>query len=698
MVATAAPDPNGSGPQVTTAGYDLAGNRVSVTDPLGRTTLTGYDAQNRVISQTLPDPDGSSPLAAPVTSYTYTLDGQLASVTDPVGNATTYGYDNAGRKVSTTNQLGYTSYLRYDAKNQVISSTDADGRTRDFAYNALGEMTQEDWVASGSGTGPALVLRTMSWTYDDAGQLIAASDPASSYAYTYDMVGQVTSVDNAGTLNVPNVILNFTYDYAGNRLSLTDNLGSAIAYTYANHRLNSMAWTVDSNAIGQLGFGYDTVGKLTSIVRTNTDEPQILTTYSYDNGDRLTGITNTSQAAGEDPLTLSQFSYSFDAGNQITSYTGPEGTLNYSYDNTGQLTGVSGARTESYSFDINGNRTMAGYTTGSDNRLTSDGTYNYTYDNDGNTLTKTRLSDGQVTTNSWDYRNRLTTIVVKDAAGNVLEEAQYTYDVNDRRIGVWEHVTGQTATQRWTVYDGVNAFADFDGSGSLVTQYLYGPAADQLFARIGASGNMDWYLTDDLGSVRQIVHSNGTVLDNVAYDGFGQILSETRRPMATVSNIRGENGMRCSRNITTARDITGRILGDSKAKIRLASLQETLIFIDMLIIAAPMLLIQAVSKDVHYQFKLSVIYLTQRLRSGGRVTKSFILRMAGLKPKMTFGCTAVLAKAGISILHHRSQACTVLMGASGNSAENTSNFWVVVTFLRRGILCVALGICARHLL
>lgn len=79
---------------------------------------------------------------------------------------------------------------------------------------------------------------------------------------------------------------------------------------------------------------------------------------------------------------------------------------------------------------------MSGYDTGDDNRLLSNGTYDYTYDDEGNLLTKTRISDGQVTTNTWDYRNRLTRVVVQDAEENMIKEAQYTYDVFDRRICV----------------------------------------------------------------------------------------------------------------------------------------------------------------------------------------------------------------------------------------------------------------------
>ena len=181
-------------------------------------------------------------------------------------------------------------------------------------------------------------------------------------------------------------------------------------------------------------------------------------------------------------------------------------------------------------YDENGNRTLPGYEMGPGNRLRSDGVYNYTYDNEGNLLTKTRLSDGQVTEYTWDYRNRLVRVVVKDAAGTVLHEERYTSDVLDRRIGVWEDVDGagpQGPSQRWTVYDGDNPWADFDGAGSLITRYLYSPAIDQLFARISAAGEVDWYLTDHLGSVRQIVASDGTVRDAITYDSFGQVVRET---------------------------------------------------------------------------------------------------------------------------------------------------------------------------
>ena len=50
---------------------------------------------------------------------------------------------------------------------------------------------------------------------------------------------------------------------------------------------------------------------------------------------------------------------------------------------------------------------------------------------------------------------------------------------------------------------------------------------DQLFARIGSGGTAAWYLSDHLGSVRDIVNNTGAVIDHIDYDAFGNVLNES---------------------------------------------------------------------------------------------------------------------------------------------------------------------------
>ena len=49
---------------------------------------------------TEPDPDGTGPLASPVTQYAYNAASKLTGVTDPLGKVTSHGYDNLGRLTS----------------------------------------------------------------------------------------------------------------------------------------------------------------------------------------------------------------------------------------------------------------------------------------------------------------------------------------------------------------------------------------------------------------------------------------------------------------------------------------------------------------------------------------------------------------------------------------------------------------------
>jgi RHS repeat-associated protein len=136
---------------------------------------------------------------------------------------------------------------------------------------------------------------------------------------------------------------------------------------------------------------------------------------------------------------------------------------------------------------------------------------------------RTRTSDSQVTTYTYDFRNRLTEDLIKTSGGVTVQDDKFTYDIQNRRIGKNTLSGGQS----WTGYDGVNPYADFNSSGSLTYRYLYGNAIDFLLARVDTSGVPTWYLTDNIGSVREDVNTSGTVLDSITYDSYGNILSES---------------------------------------------------------------------------------------------------------------------------------------------------------------------------
>jgi RHS repeat-associated protein len=54
-----------------------------------------------------------------------------------------------------------------------------------------------------------------------------------------------------------------------------------------------------------------------------------------------------------------------------------------------------------------------------------------------------------------------------------------------------------------------------------------GAVMTSILARTSSGGTTGWYLTDNLGSVRDIVSTSGSELDHIVYDSFGNIVTET---------------------------------------------------------------------------------------------------------------------------------------------------------------------------
>src|SRR5258708_3593542 len=77
-----------------------------------------------------------------------------------------------------------------------------------------------------------------------------------------------------------------------------------------------------------------------------------------------------------------------------------------------------------------------------------------------------------------------------------------------------------------------NVVADLDGANgnALLARYVSGDGTNQIVARVqysGSTGTVAWYLTDHLGSVRDLMSATGSLLDHRVYDAFGNLLSES---------------------------------------------------------------------------------------------------------------------------------------------------------------------------
>ena len=474
------PDTGQAYPAITTSTtYNADGNVLSTTDELGNTTNYVYDHLGRQAS--VEDPDGNT------THYTYDPDGNELTETDPDLNVTAYTYDAFGRETSVTNASGTTSYA-YDADGNLVQKTDADNNVTTYAYDYLNRETAEIWSGGDN--------RTISYTYDLAGEMLTVSDSANGtspeYAYQYNSLGQVTqtTIDMAGT---PIVVLTDQYDADGNSTQLAASIGGTLQsdgtvtggtpdfvnnYTYDSQ--GDMTQVTQTGVTGgdavapkQVDFSYDVAGETTGVQRyaavgTTVADLVAAGVYGYDSAGRLTDLAYTDGAENA----LAGYHWTYDNAGRITeqysladtsSSSDPSpsdyttwASAQYNYDADGQLVNntststpavtyanwqnAPGGGSESYAVDANGNSRTGG--TVANNQVQSDGTYIYTYDANGNLVEQIQYvgnsgGSGQPYEIQYQYdnRNRLTSVTDKDSTGNTTQVMSYTYDAFNNLVG-----------------------------------------------------------------------------------------------------------------------------------------------------------------------------------------------------------------------------------------------------------------------
>ncbi len=608
------PDPDGNGPleaPVTQYVYDAAGQLLQLTDPLGRITTYEYDGLGRQIKITQSDPDGEGPELAPWTTFTYDAAGRLVSqadrlnhtttftydnlgrlisqtdangaettfsydpagrrlsLTDPVGNTTTWVYDALGRTVAETNELGNTRYFVYDAAGYLVRRIDRLGRVRQFQYDNLGRNTAEIWYNNvEDADADQNRQRTITFSYDLVGQLTSVDDVDADYTYSYDALGRVTTLTHSIVGLVPMVTFTQAYDAAGRRTELKTQINGTAEFVNQ--------WTYDAlgrvvritqgpqpggRAVAEkrVDFSYDAAGQLTALARyADLAGTQLVaeSSYSYDQAGRLRNLRHF-----QGQTTFVEYTWNFDAANRMTQYINSvDGTADYTSDAAGQLTAADYdyQTDESYQYDSNGNRVLANgstYTTGTNNRLLSDGTYRYLYDAEGNRTHRfidnnqngqLDAGDTDITQYTWDHRNRLVKVEHRlGYAAAVDKVVEYFYDYQNRwvRKALDSDGDGHLDGRRIFIYDGNQIVMDFRRAnsqdmqiGHLRQRYLWGPAVDQVLAEEAVDGGTDdlvqWTLTDHLNTVRDIARFDPqtgatTVVNHLVYDAFGKVTAET---------------------------------------------------------------------------------------------------------------------------------------------------------------------------
>ncbi len=244
------------------------------------------------------------------------------------------------------------------------------------------------------------------------------------------------------------------------------------------------------------------------------------------------------------PSNTIDFGFVRDQLGRITQKTetinGTATTYNYEYDLAGRLTEVcvNGLRQTHYEYDGNSNRTLsrqcaaniqcqpatqcsigADVTGTYDNqdRMTAYGITTYQYTLNGDLLSET--ANSQTTNYQYDVFGNLRTVTLPN--GNTID---YVIDGRNRRVG---KKVNSVLTQGF-LYDGqLRIVAELDGSGILVSQFVYGTKVNVPEYMI-QGGQTYQIITDHLGSPRFVVNtSTGAIAQQMNYDEFGNVTSDT---------------------------------------------------------------------------------------------------------------------------------------------------------------------------
>ncbi|MCG8634148.1 MAG: DUF6531 domain-containing protein, partial [Desulfobacterales bacterium] len=352
--------------------YDVLGNLIKETrasgTPDAAVTRHVYDENNRKIQtiRELTEPTGTRDLitefryddrdlltalikgrhtAAPeTTAYAYDAKRQLVKTTDPRGNTTTTAYDPLGRKTTQTLPDGLSAYTwEYDDMGNLTLETLPEGETLIQNYDALDRL--------------ALVIKgqdTRHLDYDNRGRLIREVNfNNNTTLYEYDPAGRLlTQTHASGTAD--EATTTYTYDKNGNILTITNARGKTVSYTY--NELSQRTRATDSDQTYK-EFTFDATGALASVRRQDG------TTVRYDRdnlGHKTRVLVNGS---------LRQL-FKYDALSRMVSATdineaAEPHTVTFTYTDLDRpATETQGTYTLAKQHDANGNTTKVTYPSG----------------------------------------------------------------------------------------------------------------------------------------------------------------------------------------------------------------------------------------------------------------------------------------------------------------------------------------------
>ena len=153
----------------TLFGYDARRNRTSILDAEQRETQQVYDEMGRLIEVV-----ALGPAPNQTTRFGYDAVGNTVLVTDPENRSTTYDFDRLSQLTKITPQIGNSTATEYfyDERGRLDYTVNARDDILDYEYYEWGPLEKIEFSSVSDPT----VYRTMSYTYDDVGNVLTAAD------------------------------------------------------------------------------------------------------------------------------------------------------------------------------------------------------------------------------------------------------------------------------------------------------------------------------------------------------------------------------------------------------------------------------------------------------------------------------------------------------------------------------------------
>lgn len=301
---TATGTPVGDGLAVTETQYSHNSQIALVTNDNGHSTSTAYDTANRRALVT--------DAKANTRHFTYDVNSNVTSVNEvdksDLGNAdqeftTNYTYDAIDRPECQSDNIGNTNCNRYDSRDNLARTIDANGREGLHTFDGLSRNTAIIRDMNGDGPNPDAVPCnyllngncdpdiTTTTTWDDTSRIVGRTDDNdNTTAYVWDALNRKIAEEYADCTQDT-----FEYNAHDNIVERTDGNGSLVEMAYdALHRLARVDATPGIGVSDDTTYedlAYDGVSRMV----LGVDDDSMIT-FTYDSLSNVTVETLNGQA------------------------------------------------------------------------------------------------------------------------------------------------------------------------------------------------------------------------------------------------------------------------------------------------------------------------------------------------------------------------------------------------------------------